>query len=401
MPENKIPLLSIVIPTKNRQFTCLYAIESALLINNNDFEVIVQDCSDANILQQQIQEKFGLDPRIKYFYSAEKLSMTDNWNRAFANTKGEYICAIGDDDAVLSYVYELSLWAKQKDILAVMQKEIISYFWPGFTPQTFKGTLAFNNNFSESKLLVNDLKTRVLAYSKLTAPMSYISLPQAYHCLFSRKIKEQLIQLTGSFLQSTSLDVYTAIAFNAIISSYTESGLPFTIRGASKTSNSQRLFDGRSKEHFDEFKNIVYPEILPKVFGLNNTVTESFIKACETTGQKELINNIDLPLLYANIALEDKENYTMCEEKLKEYVSSAIERKRFYKHYYGTKRKKFLFKIKTTLFTFLKKYTPFVYKGYRKIFPLQVVTTLVHAETIKDALDFLKQPYIFANINDK
>ncbi|MBK9533325.1 MAG: glycosyltransferase [Chitinophagaceae bacterium] len=124
MSDHTIPLLSIVIPTKNRQFTCLYAIESALLINNDDFEVVVQDCSDTNILKKQIHDKFGMDPRIKYFYLSEKLSMTENWNRAFSNTKGEYICAIGDDDAVLPAIYEITKGAKERNLNMVKHPQV-------------------------------------------------------------------------------------------------------------------------------------------------------------------------------------------------------------------------------------------------------------------------------------
>ena len=43
-------LLSIIIPTKNRYNTVLYAINSALNIISQDFEIVVQDCSENNNL---------------------------------------------------------------------------------------------------------------------------------------------------------------------------------------------------------------------------------------------------------------------------------------------------------------------------------------------------------------
>ena len=54
-----LPLLSIIIPTKNRQYTCLYSIESALKISDDNLEIIVQDCSDTDILKDNIFNRSG------------------------------------------------------------------------------------------------------------------------------------------------------------------------------------------------------------------------------------------------------------------------------------------------------------------------------------------------------
>src|SRR5687768_13393833 len=101
MSDGQSPLLSIIIPTKNRQYTCLYAIESALNMKSDIFEVVVQDCGDTNSLEEAIVSKFGNDNRLKYRYTNTSPSMTENWNLAITHAKGKYICGIGDDDAVL------------------------------------------------------------------------------------------------------------------------------------------------------------------------------------------------------------------------------------------------------------------------------------------------------------
>ena len=58
-------LLSIIIPTKNRYNTVLYAINSALNIISQDFEIVVQDCSENNNLFTLINNTFNNDERIK------------------------------------------------------------------------------------------------------------------------------------------------------------------------------------------------------------------------------------------------------------------------------------------------------------------------------------------------
>lgn len=40
-------LLSIVIPTRDREYYCIEAIKNILSYNNEDFELVVQDNSDS------------------------------------------------------------------------------------------------------------------------------------------------------------------------------------------------------------------------------------------------------------------------------------------------------------------------------------------------------------------
>src|SRR6476661_1863291 len=110
-------LLSLVITTKNRKHTLLYSVKTALNIdlNEKEMEVVIQDCSDNDETQQLISEQYQ-DPRIKYYRSPAGISMTDNWNYAFANVQGEYVCIIGDDDGFLPVIKDVVLWAKSNKI---------------------------------------------------------------------------------------------------------------------------------------------------------------------------------------------------------------------------------------------------------------------------------------------
>ena len=59
-----MPILSIIIPTKNRQMTALFAVKTALTVPSDDIEIIVQDCSDDDSLKHDLQNLN--DARIKY-----------------------------------------------------------------------------------------------------------------------------------------------------------------------------------------------------------------------------------------------------------------------------------------------------------------------------------------------
>ena len=123
------PLLSIIIPTKNRQYTAVFAVRSVLNITSKKIEVVVQDCSDDTSLGDMIATEFPNDDRVKYFHSGtETISLTQNWNLAVANTKGKYISGIGDDDAVLPYCLEATEWMDKNDHDAALGP-ILTYIW--------------------------------------------------------------------------------------------------------------------------------------------------------------------------------------------------------------------------------------------------------------------------------
>src|ERR1035441_9992941 len=84
------PLLSIIIPTYNRQEYAASAIRCALAIPSNDIEIVVQDCSDDDLLSSLIVPEF-LDKRLSYRYE-RPAHMAENWNRAIGRAAGEYIC---------------------------------------------------------------------------------------------------------------------------------------------------------------------------------------------------------------------------------------------------------------------------------------------------------------------
>ena len=361
MTDNKIPLLSIVIPTKNRQFTCLYAIESALLINNDDFEVVVQDCSDAGILQQQIHEKFGIDPRIKYFYSNEKLSMTDNWNRAFSNTKGEYICAIGDDDAVLPSIYKIAKWANQRNVCMVKHPQTYNCSWPGYLTEDLNGILYYNKNLKVTgtySIVKPDYK-KLQEFCTLKNPLIYLSLPNVYHCIFSRSLIESVKKDTGVFLDSTSLDAYIAVVLFKYLKEYAFINYPFTLPGSAPNSNSHRFEAGKIALHFKEFENLKFPDFLPQIYGLTTTVAESVYTACKNTHQDSLLEKINLPYMYASIYIESKGNFSIIFKKLQQYKKSKMDYVYFFSHIINKYKKKRIVGVKEK-----------TKKTLRKIFPV-------------------------------
>src|SRR5437868_4233744 len=112
------PLLSIVIPTRNRASYVEHAIHSICTLVGAGVELVIHDNSDTRQLEASIRS-LGFSSEISYYYAKHKLSMTENFELAVAKAKGEYVCLIGDDDGVTHEILEGVVWAKAQRLDAL------------------------------------------------------------------------------------------------------------------------------------------------------------------------------------------------------------------------------------------------------------------------------------------
>lgn len=91
-------LLSICIPTRNRQAYAMSAVRAMLASERQDFEVVLADNSDDGAPLAEFAAACA-DPRLKLLSPQNQvLSMRANWERIVPETAGEWISYIGDDD---------------------------------------------------------------------------------------------------------------------------------------------------------------------------------------------------------------------------------------------------------------------------------------------------------------
>ena len=64
--KNMKYLLSVIIPTKNRAFYCIRAVDQILSLKDNRIQIVIRDNSDTNELEKIIREKSS--KTIKYDY---------------------------------------------------------------------------------------------------------------------------------------------------------------------------------------------------------------------------------------------------------------------------------------------------------------------------------------------
>ena len=131
MDSNKIdqPLISVVIPTRNRFEYVKSAIISILDINDRRIELVIQDNSDSEELKLWINDNIN-DVRLKYNYFDLPLSFIGNFSEGVGVSTGEYICIIGDDDGINPEIIDAVAWLKQENIDCLSVKNIVNYVWP-------------------------------------------------------------------------------------------------------------------------------------------------------------------------------------------------------------------------------------------------------------------------------
>lgn len=88
------PLVSVVIPTRNRPELAIRAIRSLLDCRTDDLEVIVLENSD----NPSLSDSFATDSRVTVRAASTSLSMHDNWERGLDEARGDYIGYISDKD---------------------------------------------------------------------------------------------------------------------------------------------------------------------------------------------------------------------------------------------------------------------------------------------------------------
>ena len=286
------PLLSIVVATKNRVRYCIDCIESTLNHIDTDFELIVQDNTDNYDLREYVETRIS-DSRLIYNYSPPPFSSIDNFNAAMELATGEYVCLIGDDDAILPDLMKITRWAFENDIDSVAPKRLINYIWP-------------NENNIESKLEIPDfsykcesvpLAKRLISYLRDGCVRSYrnYGLPAIYHGIVRRECIEKIKSLTGHYFGGLSPDSYSSVALSQIVKNHIIMDFPLTIAGACQTSTTRQGAQGdhrgllKNAPHLRNREDYVWLKIVPGFYSVETIWSESALRALTELNKLDLL----------------------------------------------------------------------------------------------------------------
>ncbi len=124
---NNLPFFSVIIPQKDRAEYLVYTLETCMIQDYPNFEIIVSDdCSDDNSVEV-VRALAKRDNRIKLFAHDHHLGMRDNFEFALNQVKPGYVMALGGDDALLPGC----IW-RMYEILKESGKQLLTWSAPVF-----------------------------------------------------------------------------------------------------------------------------------------------------------------------------------------------------------------------------------------------------------------------------
>lgn len=95
---DKIPRVSVIIPTFNRLNLLKEAVESVLNQSFSDYELIITDNGSGDGTHSWVRSLLKKEPRVIFNVNEMNLGMVGNWNKGIELAKGQFVSILMDDD---------------------------------------------------------------------------------------------------------------------------------------------------------------------------------------------------------------------------------------------------------------------------------------------------------------
>jgi glycosyltransferase involved in cell wall biosynthesis len=224
------PLLSILIATRNRVPYCISAVETILSFEYENFELIIQDNSDTLELKEYVNNRVA-DSRLVYNYTPPPFSSIANFNAVIGLAKGDYLCLIGDDDAVHPEIFKVVEWAALKNIPAIVPTLKVIYRWPDACENAEDNGLLTIEHIT-GKVSKRSTKKSIKRLMR-NGGQGYLNMPfpKLYHGIVKLEYMARIKAETGNYVGGLSPDIYIAIGLAKHIPEIVEIDLPLTLPG--------------------------------------------------------------------------------------------------------------------------------------------------------------------------
>jgi glycosyltransferase involved in cell wall biosynthesis len=298
------PLLSIVVPTKDRYEFLKPLIILIKSFEYEEIELIIQDNTKDNEEIIEFLKNFNYT-NLKYFHTLKQISIARNCDLGILNSTGKYVCLIGDDDGVSGHILSA---VKFMDIhkIDVLKTAQLAYKWPGYNSSKvakFSSVLflAFYNKRFKRLNPHNEL-IKTLKNGGNVVNM----LPKVYHGISSRATLDKVYSIGGTFFPGSSPDMANAVAMSFVTNNFVYLDFPVIIPG-----NSQRS-GGDARKHnngFAEISSVPFlPEnteknwenFIPKIWCAETIMPETACKALKYMGKANFIEeNLNIEKMLA------------------------------------------------------------------------------------------------------
>ncbi|MBP1851510.1 glycosyltransferase family 2 protein [Rhizobium halophytocola] len=230
------PLLSVCVPSRNRQYYFQHTIRAELQSPHRNVEFIFADNSDEPAIMNDFIKSID-DPRMVYLPSEDRvLSMVDNWERCMEACSGDWIVFIGDDDYMDTDLVLLldRLMAVEPDTDALHWPPV-NYNWP-----TEEGKIHGTKIVLKEEIFLlhkSLLENSMFGWKDAShVPHSGFSI---YHSAISRKLMLRIKETFGGlYFEHPIVDYDNSCKVIALGQKFAVCPRPFSVMGKCPLSNS-------------------------------------------------------------------------------------------------------------------------------------------------------------------
>jgi len=270
------PIISLIIPTRERCETLRYAIKSALAQESGALEIIVSDNASRDGTPGVVSE--FKDPRLRSIRTDRRLSMCDHYEFAVERASGKFVLIIGDDDAVMPGAIR-RLQECLETAADIYTWDTPVYSWPT------RDSKAILNSFP--KLSRDRWAAPAAKRSVRMGCCGYARSPSVYHSAVSRETLLELKKKTGRIFHSTQPDVFLSFALPALTERVFKIGRPLTMHGISEKSNGYDFRNERGEKNniekfLDEYGGYrLHPALYPGIPMRANMIPDAALAAMD------------------------------------------------------------------------------------------------------------------------
>lgn len=119
------PIVTIAIPTRNREHLVSYAVDSVLSQTYKNLQIIIAN-NASNDSTKYVLEKYQNNKQIELFHHEINIGMVGNWNFCLNQSIGEFFILLSDDDVLTPTAIEkLVKCFREKDVGIVFGNTVI------------------------------------------------------------------------------------------------------------------------------------------------------------------------------------------------------------------------------------------------------------------------------------
>ena len=295
-------LLSVIVPTKNRQIYCIDAVKTILQDLDERCELVIQDNSSDNCLKKQLEAL--ADSRIVYNYNPQPLSFIDNFEEALDLSNGDFFIVLGDDDSTTKDIIEIVEWMQENNVDSVASTKVVDYIWPNSTIEKYKNGLLTFYNYNKDINQVDALEQLKKLIKNGFLGYQMYNLPRTYHGIIRKSCMDEVKSISGRYFGGLTPDIYSTIALSCVVKKHYVIDYPFSIAGACPASATVNATVGghtgklEDAPHFKNRGTYHWENTVPAYYSVETIWAESAIKALKCLNRADLLSKFNMYKLY-------------------------------------------------------------------------------------------------------